>query len=162
MIKKQGFTLIEMLAVVLIIAMLVAVAVPQYKRSIVRAEAMEALSNLKVLQDAALRAKAANPSRTPPSSLNELDVDFFDATDKNSSSFSFGRYDYEMGADKIAAKKTQGSSIYSFFAYYPDINGLGGEITCSADANTVWLCESLCLESGSGGCVTKNGQYVIN
>ena len=40
--KNNGFTLIEMLAVVLIIAMLVSVALPKYKRSVVRAEAMEA------------------------------------------------------------------------------------------------------------------------
>lgn len=159
--KKTGFTLIEMLAVVLIIAMLVTVALPQYRRSIVRAEAMEALSNLKTLQDAALRAKAANPARTPPTSLNELDIDFFDATDKNSSTFSFGRYDYEMGTTKIAAKKTTGKNTYSFYAYYPDINGLGGEITCSAKQDTVWLCELLCLEQ-NGSCIMKNGEYVIN
>ena len=64
--KNNGFTLIEMLAVVLIIAMLVSVALPKYKRSVVRAEAMEALTNLRTLQDSALRAKAARPDRSTP------------------------------------------------------------------------------------------------
>ena len=160
--NQQGFTLIEMLAVVLIIGILVSVALPQYKRSVVRAEAMEALSNVKTLQDSALRAKAASPSRTAPNTLNQLDVDFFDASAKDSPNFSFGRYSYTMAADKITARKTTGSNTYSFQAYYPDLNGIGGQITCSADENTIWLCESMCLETASGGCTMKNGEYVIN
>ena len=160
--NQTGFTLIEMLAVVLIIGILVAVALPQYKRSVVRAEAMEALSNVKTLQDSALRAKAASPNRTAPTTLNQLDIDFFDATSKDSPNFSFGRYDYSMGTDKIVVKKTTGSNTYSFQAYYPNLNGVGGQITCSADANTIWLCESMCLETASGACTMKNGEYVIN
>ncbi len=160
--NHSGFTLIEMLAVVLIIGMLVSVALPQYKRSVVRAEAMEALSNVKTLQDSALRAKAANPNRTAPTTLNQLDIDFFDASSKDSSTFSFGRYNYSMGTDAITVQKTAGSNTYSFKAYYPNLNGIGGQITCSADAKTTWLCESMCLETASGGCTMKNGEYVIN
>ena len=159
--KKNGFTLIEMLAVVLIIAMLLAVALPKYKRSIVRAEAMEALTNLRTLQDAALRAKASRPSRTAPLSLNELDVDLFDADDKNSSSFFFGRYRYAMLSDRIVASKL-GEISYSFIAYYPNLNGIGGEFTCTASQKTVWLCEGMCREKPDGSCLMKNGQYVIN
>lgn len=158
--KNNGFTLIEMLAVVLIIAMLVSVALPKYKRSVVRAEAMEALTNLRTLQDSALRAKAARPDRSTPKKLNDLDVDLFDATDAESATFTFGRYTYTLGDDYISATKI-GRDAYSFYAYYPNLSGLGGEITCSAPEDLVWLCEGLCRE-GADGCVMKNGQYVIN
>lgn len=159
--NHKGFTLIEMLAVVLIVGLLVSVALPQYKRSVLRAEAMESLSNIKILQDSALRAKAANPKRTPPLSLNEMDVDFFDASSKDAATFNFGRYTYTLAEDSITAKKTSGDD-YSFKAYYPDLNGVGGEITCTAEADIVWLCESMCKKGTTGDCATKNGEYVVN
>ncbi len=159
--KNNGFTLIEMLAVVLIIAMLVSVALPKYKRSVVRAEAMEALTNLRTLQDSALRAKASRPDRSAPTKLNELDVDLFDADNKESASFFFGRHQYTMKEDRIVASKL-GEISYSFIAYYPNLNGVGGEFTCTASQETVWLCESMCREDASGNCEMKNGQYVIN
>lgn len=159
--KNKGFTLIEMLAVVLIIAMLVSVALPKYKRSVVRAEAMEALTNLRTLQDAALRAKAANTQRAAPLSLNELDIDLFDASNKNSSTFIFGRYRYIMTSTFIRVQKRTNAN-YAFIAYYPDLNGMGGEITCTGDTNTLWLCESMCREDSAGNCVKKQGQYIIN
>ena len=84
----------------------------------------------------------------------------FDATDAESDTFTFGRYTYTLGADSISATKI-GRDAYSFYAYYPNLSGLGGEITCSAPEDLVWLCEGLCRE-GADGCVMKNGQYVIN
>ncbi|MBQ3666839.1 MAG: prepilin-type N-terminal cleavage/methylation domain-containing protein [Elusimicrobiaceae bacterium] len=46
--KKKGFTLIEMLVVVLIIAILATIGIPWYQRAIIRAEGMEIVSLLKM------------------------------------------------------------------------------------------------------------------
>ena len=52
---QKGFTLIEILTVVLIIAVLTAVALPQYRRVIERAEVTEVLSMLRSLYDSSER-----------------------------------------------------------------------------------------------------------
>lgn len=146
---QSGFTLVELLAVVLIIAILTSVALPQYRRSVQRAEAMEALVNLKTIFDSAKRYRSANSEA--PVKLNGLDVSFFDADTPNDSAFNIGKFRYSFATDRVTACRLNGAgaatgtyclNMYYNFAFagnnYKDL------LLCYPNgAKYTWVCESL-------------------
>ena len=75
-INKKGFTLLELLVVVLIIGILAAVALPQYRKVVEEAKLTEALENIAVIEGAAHRYMLAHPEMTSSVFLEDfLDVD---------------------------------------------------------------------------------------
>ena len=75
MIKnKNGFTLTEMLVVVLIIGILAAVAIPQYKEAVEKSIMQEAIINLKAIADANERFYMLNNRYAKCTEMDKLDV----------------------------------------------------------------------------------------
>ena len=72
--KKKGFTLLELLVVVLIIGILAGIALPQYQRAKEKVEAAELLTNVKALHEAQHRYFLVNG--TFAESFDDLDISF--------------------------------------------------------------------------------------
>lgn len=152
--NKVGFTLVELLAVVLIIGVLTSVALPKYRRTIERAAAVEALVNLRSLFESAKRFKAA--TSTAPTRLKGLDISFFDASSDQTNPFTMGKYEYEFQTNDIKVCRLNGN--YCFYMYYNHASKGKDALTCkitSAGGKYDWLCEALGDES------LGNNEYLI-
>ena len=71
--SSQGFTLLELLVVVLIIALLAGIALPQYRKATEKAKATQALTLLRSLYQSAQRYFLTNGQL--PSSITDLDLE---------------------------------------------------------------------------------------
>lgn len=72
---NKGFTLIELLVVVLIIGILSAVALPQYRKSVEKSRAAEAMIFLRHLKDMGTMYMLANGNDVGPVSFSDLGVE---------------------------------------------------------------------------------------
>jgi len=70
---NKGFTLIELLVVVLIIGILSAVALPQYTKAVEKSRAVQAITLVKAVKDAAEVYRMANG--VYPSNLSQIDIE---------------------------------------------------------------------------------------
>lgn len=169
--KKNGFTLTELLTVVLVIGILAAIALPQYRRAVRRAQAVEGLTHLRAIMGSAINYYGAFGEK--PTKLNGLDVSFQNASSQTGSStkidnFKFTFYTSAGEDDRIEACYAStgdscDSSGYTFTAYYnkPAFGGKGA-VTCKVTGSTEEekekfkpVCESLSTKYISGAYVVE-------
>ena len=81
--RKVGFTLLELLMVVVIIAILASIALPQYIRASEKARSTEALTALGAIRQSELRYKALSQNGIYTGVVNQLDVEFANSNNPN-------------------------------------------------------------------------------
>ena len=96
--NNKGFTLVELLIVVLIIGILSAIALPQYEAAVEKSRMSEAMINAKAIVDASQRYFQANPSETVITNKNQIaDVDLRGGEWTNATTYRTKLFFYELG-----------------------------------------------------------------
>lgn len=158
--NKKGFTLVELLTVVLIIGVLTSIALPQYTRSIERSRATEAMIGLKALNDAVYAyAAGRSGANACPQSFSKLATvlpgrirgktlttkDFIYTIDSASHAVIPG-----TDCPGVTAKRNAGTK-YDYVIWNPYKKGSNGQkpsLRCYSPSNSVKskeVCDSLDL-----------------
>ncbi len=90
--NKQGFTLIELLVVVLIIGILAAIALPQYRKAVAKAELAQIITVTKSIKQAQNRYYLVQEKYS--GTLNNLDIEIKDKNVTCTIGDSYGGYVY--------------------------------------------------------------------
>lgn len=137
--KNKGFTLIEMLVVVLIIGILASVALPQYKYVVAKAKFTQLLTATKAIKDAQTRYMLAHNERSLDLSALDIDIEggtygpgsYSNANMKDKITFDWGscHITYNSARDVISCKIDKPYIEY----LYP--LGLGRRSCCASQAS---------------------------
>lgn len=155
--KKQGFTLLEVLAVVVIIGILASISMPIYTRSIERSRAMEAMSNVKAINDAIYMYHA--DKEACPTSFKQLVVTLPVASGASLEdnplavkffSFALGEFSSAVNipgtpCPGVTATRIHGGDYqYSIANPYTLVNGRAASLACiDSNAKGQEICDAL-------------------
>ena len=139
---QKGFTLVELLVVVLIVGILAAIALPQYEAAIEKSRMAEALVNMKAIVDATQRYIQTDPTQTKISSRNDIaDLDLKGGS-WNGTQYTTQLFVYEIGGDNGLVKAYRTDDGNSGNAIYVLGLDLDNKKTCDAkgDSDILPLC----------------------
>ena len=144
---KRGFTLLEMLVVVLIIGILAGIAFPQYRNAVRKARVAEAKITLRALVDATDRYILEH-GNSSWGSLDNLDTEV--QTNLNNWRINIDEcvssYDGTLGCVAVAEPKWESDYLLYFWStnYEGGINEYCGKFECCANNdNGKKICQSL-------------------
>ncbi len=152
---RKAFTLIELLVVVLIIGILAAVALPQYRKAVEKSRAAQAFVLLKTLKQAQEAYELENGKRS--TKLEELSVTIPAIDTSNASRWKINSYFYagvhpSNGSPHVWRIDSQNNFLYTLAVYMTRDGGL----YCYAQNDKyIWLCKSL-GESAGDTCVGED------
>ena len=145
--KNKGFTLLELLVVVLIIGILASIALPQYFKAVERARASEALSLFGTIAGAQQRYYLINGTDFS-NKFTDLDIDFNgvsnDGAKITTDSFEI-TIDSANHNGSVTAERKGGR--YNGYKLTKDVET--GKITCAEGTGTI--CTALGIEVASAG-----------
>ena len=144
--KYKGFTLIEMMVVVLIIGILAAIALPQYRNAVRKARVAEAKITLRALIDATDRYFLATQER--PSSFDDLDI----SVQTDTQDWTFEYDDYDCGENGLCGciLRAYSKRENDYYLEFASVNYNGGGydfsgklICCGENNNGINICTKL-------------------
>ena len=152
--KNRAFTLIELLVVVLIIGILVAIALPQYERAIMKVKSAELFSIINKVYKAEKEYYLANGTYT--AQLDELDTGYPFVFDSVANNYKIkGLYCVASHIDEITAYiscQTTGTKYYHQYALFLKLKTR----YCYANKKAKFLCQAL---AGNEGTEYQTGSW---
>lgn len=130
--KNRGFTLIEMLVVVLIIGILASIAIPQYFKVVERARVAEALGTFSGVKSAQERNVAKTGQYTTSWDILDMTVKNASGADCTGTAACAGKtYTYTLTTTAITAKRNATPTPPARYGAYTITYTLGtGAMTC--------------------------------
>lgn len=153
--KKKGFTLVELLVVILIIGVVAGISLPMYFSAVEKTRATESLTLLGTIAKAQQRYKTERDRYS--TDIRELDLTLKDySTDEDAigNEFDSEYFNYTLLEPSLAkAKATRKNDDYSLYIDYKT-----NEITCKAASEDNHICLQLALaeEVSSAGQTLQN------
>lgn len=150
--SSKGFTLLELLVVVLIIGILASIALPQYKKSVLKSKFTGLMVSAKAVRDGN-EVYCLNRG-IYAQSVNDLDVNIEDNTDTVITLSKHPDYNYTK------ATKTSLNGRNNLIMYQQHSKNFPSEIHCEAkqgDAQAEWLCREAFNSMAELGTIVTSG-----
>ena len=166
--NKQAFTLIELLVVVLIIGILAAVAMPQYKLAVAKARMTQLVTLANAVVQAQERYYLANGEYT--NDFTELDIDFDGGLSENNSrmsqpsKWSMRLYKYNGTQDNSVYIRSPNLDVWLSFVYAHAKILSSSERACYANKNNAFaniLCKQITHKNTHRRTADNNYVYVF-